>query len=73
LGIEEFDLYKLTEVIGRLQKSDIAVIFSDVKENVQLQFREFGIENNLGSENICYNVSDALAQASKSLHRTRVK
>lgn len=45
LQVEEFDLHILTEVIGRLQKSDIVVIFSDVGENVQLQLRQYGIEN----------------------------
>jgi hypothetical protein len=71
LWIEEFDLYILTEVIGRLQKSDIAVIFSDVGKDIQYQLRQFGIENNLESENVCYNVNDALTQANKALKKTR--
>src|SRR5689334_12287909 len=40
LQVEEYDLHLLTEITGRLQKSDIIVIFSDVGKNVQLQFRE---------------------------------
>ena len=73
LQVEEYDLHLLTEITGRLQKSDIIVIFSDVGKNVQLQFREFGIEQNLGEENICCNVSDALAQVNKVLQKRNIE
>ena len=71
--IEEYDLHLLTEITARLKKSDIIVIFSDVGKNVRLQFREFGIEQKLGGENICCNVSDAVVQATKVLQQSNIE
>lgn len=73
LQLEEYDLLLLAEVIGRLQKSDIAIIFSDVGKTIYLQFNEFGIDQKIGSDNIYLNVDDAIAQGGKLLHRHEVK
>ena len=71
--LDEFDLYGLAEIIRQLEKSDIAVIFSDVGKNVQRQFREVNIEQKLGGENICNNIGDAMTQADNLLHRAKAK
>jgi hypothetical protein len=73
LQLEEYDFFLLAEVIGRLQKSDIAIIFSDVGKTIYLQFNEFGIDQKIGSDNIYLNVDDAITQGGKLLHRHEVK
>lgn len=73
LKLKEYDLYKLSNVVKRLQKSGIIVIISDVDKTIQDQLRLYGIENKLGSENICNNINDALAQADKKLRKNKLK
>lgn len=63
--IDEYDLEILNEVILRLQKSKIIVILSDVEENVQEQFSNYGIEKIIGKENIFLVITEALPRAEK--------
>lgn len=69
LRIEENDLFVLDEITARLQKSDIAVVFSDVEKKVWLQLKESGIEQQLGDGNICCDIDEAIGRASKLLYR----
>lgn len=73
LQLEEYDLYLLNEITGRLQKSDIAIVFSDVGTNVWLQLKEFGLDQQLGDGNVCDNIDDSLIRADKLLHRHNIK
>jgi len=73
LQLEEYDLYLLSEVTGRLQKSDIAIIFSDVGPSVWHQIREFGMDRQLGESNIYDNMNDSMIRADQLLHRRNVK
>ena len=72
LQLEEYDLYLLTEITGRLQKSDIAIIFSDVGTNVWLQLKEFGINEKVRDGNICGNIEDSMKRANRLLHRHNI-
>jgi SulP family sulfate permease len=73
LELEEYDLYSLNEITRRLQKSDIAVIFSDVGKNVCHQLKEFEIGQKLGDSNICDNIDESIRRANKLLQRHNVK
>ena len=73
LQLEEYDLYLLNDISGRLQKSDIAIIFSDVGANVWHQLKEFGIDQQLGDNNICGTMDDSMKRADQLLHRHNIK
>lgn len=73
LQLEEYDLYLLNDITGRLQKSDIAVIFSDVGANVWHQLKDFGIDQQLGDSNICVTIEDSMIRADQLLHSHNVK
>lgn len=73
LQLEEYDLHLLNEITWRLQKSDIAVIFSDVGANVWRQIKEFGLDQRLGDANICGNMDDSMIRAGHLLHRRNIK
>jgi len=64
--INEYDLGILNEVIGRLQKSNIIVIFPDVETNVLEQFVTYGIEKFTGKENIFREIRFELFSFSQS-------
>ena len=72
LQLEEYDLYLLNDITGRLQKSDIAIIFSDVGVNVWHQLKEFGVDQQLGEINICGNIEDSMIRADQLLHRHNI-
>jgi len=73
LQLEEYDLNLLSEITGRLQKSDIEIIFSDVGAGVWCQIKEFGINQQLGNSNICCSIDDSMKRADQLLHRRNVK
>jgi MFS superfamily sulfate permease-like transporter len=68
--IRQFELDVVIEVIRRLRKRKIIIIFADVSENLRHQFRQYEIEKKVGSENIFYSITDALVQAGKALKDT---
>jgi MFS superfamily sulfate permease-like transporter len=69
--IEENDLFLLKEIISELQKNNITVVCSDVEKSIRLQFKKSGIDNLIGTENICHNITDALFQAGKFLNNSK--
>lgn len=71
LQLEKYDLYLLREITGRLQKSSIAVIFSDVGANVQEQLSSHDIEKIAEKEHIFLAIGEALQRAEKLIKMSR--
>lgn len=65
--LDEFEFDILKKVILQLKRSKIMIILSDVEKRINHQFEQYEIENEIGTENIFYSISDAVTHAKKHL------
>ncbi len=66
--VDQSELETLQQVIIRLKMHKIHIIFSDVNVTIQNQFRQNGIAESIGEENIFYYIKEALKHsAGKSI------
>ena len=70
--ISRFEIEILDQIIKRLEKHGISIIFSDVNANMQHQLRENGVAEQIGDENVFYYIQDALKRANEVLTKNQL-
>ena len=65
--ITQLELDILNKIIKRLGLQKILIVFSDVNVNMQNHFRQTGVAEKIGEENIFYYIIDALEHTKQIL------
>ncbi len=65
--ISRFEIEILDQIIKRLRRNEISIMFSDVNANLQYQLRENGIAEQIGDEKVFFYIQDALKRAKEVL------